>query len=127
MADENKITNESLTEDELDKVTGGTIAETMADGFDLYRRGLVDKVYVGSERTRKVINFFGNDYKDHGGLFEPNEYYDKLGKPTSRENFWKDFDLQNQTEPVPVSDVVREKLAPNKETVLAPGMVLCPA
>ena len=125
MAEENKITNESLTENELDKITGGTTAETAADSFALYRRGLVDKVYVGSERTRRVINFFGNDYKDHGGLFKPNEYYDKSGKPTTRENFWKEFDLQNQTEPVPVSDVIKEKLTPNKEAVLVPGLVVC--
>ena len=125
MADEKKIyDDEIITDDELEKVAGGTIAETVADSFDLYRRGLVDKVYVGSERTRQVMNFRGNEYKDHGGLFKPNEYYDKLGNPTSRENFWKEFDIQNQTEPIPVSDVLKEKLKPNEEKVLVPGLVL---
>ena len=125
MAKEDKCADEIMSDNELDNVAGGTIAETAADSFELYRRGLTDKVYVGSERTRRVINFKGNEYKDHGGLFKPNEYYDKIGNPTSRENFWKEFDLQNQTEPVPISDVIKEKLTPNKEAVLVPGLVVC--
>ena len=126
MAVENKLVDEKLSEEDLDKITGGTIAETAADSFALYRRGLTDKVYVGSERTRRVINFKGNEYKDHGGLFKPNEYYDKLGNPTSRENFWKEFDMQNQTEAVPVSDVIKEKLAPKEGSLVMGGLVLCP-
>ena len=126
MADKDKFTDEKLSEEYLDKVTGGTIAETAADSFALYRRGLTNKVYVGSERTRRVINFRGNEYKDHGGLFKPNEYYDKLGNPTSRENFWKEFDMQNQTEAVPVSDIIKEKLAPKEGSLVMGGLVLCP-
>ena len=126
MAEKDKFANEMLNNDELDKVTGGTIAETAADSFALYRRGLTDKVYVGSERTRRVINFKGNEYKDHGGLFKPNEYYDKMGNPTSRENFWKEFDSQNQTEAIPVSDVIKEKLAPKEGSLVMGGLVLCP-
>ena len=126
MAEEGKIADEMLSEEDLDKITGGTIAETAADSFALYRRGLTDKAYVGSERTRRVINFRGNEYKDHGGLFKPNEYYDKAGNLTSRENFWKEFDLQNQTEPVPVSDVIKEKLAPKEGSLVMGGLVLCP-
>lgn len=126
MADKDKFADEVMNEDELDNVAGGTIAETAADSLDLYRRGLTDEIYVGSERTRKVINFRGNKYQDHGGLFKPNEYYDKLGNPTSRENFWKEFDLQNQTEAIPVSDVIKEKLAPKENPVLVGGLVLCP-
>ena len=126
MAVEDKFADEELNEEDLDKVTGGTIAETVADSFALYRRGLTDKVYVGSERTRRVMNFRGNEYKDHGGLFKPNEYYDKSGNPTSRENFWQEFDMQNQTEPVPVSDVIKEKLAPKEGSLAMGGLVLCP-
>lgn len=126
MADKDKFADEVMNEDELDNVAGGTIAETAADSLDLYRRGLTDEIYVGSERTRKVINFRGNKYQDHGGLFKPNEYYDKLGNPTSRENFWKEFDQQNQTEAIPVSDVIKEKLAPKENPVLVGGLVLCP-
>ena len=126
MAEKDKFANEMLNNDELDKVTGGTIAETAADSFALYRRGLTDKVYVGSERTRRVINFKGNEYKDHGGLFKPNEYYDKMGNPTSRENFWKEFDSQNQTEAIPVSDVIKEKLAPKEGSLVMGALVLCP-
>ena len=126
MADKDKFADEVMSEDELYNVAGGTIAETAADSFDLYRRGLTDKIFVGSERTRRVINFKGNKYQDHGGLFNPNEYYDKLGNPTNRENFWKEFDLQNQTEAVPISDVIKEKLAPKENPVLVGGLVLCP-
>jgi len=127
MAVENKFADEILSDDELDNVAGGTIAETVADNLELYRRGLTDKMYVGSERTRRVINFKGNEYKDHGGLFKANEYYDKSGNLTSRENFWKEFDLQNQTEAVPVSDVIKEKLAPKEGSLIMGGLVLCPA
>lgn len=126
MADKDKFADEVISDDELNNVAGGTIAETVADSFDLYRRGLTDKIYVGSERTRRVINFKGNEYKDHGGLFKPNEYYDKSGNPTSRENFWKEFDKQNQTEPIPVSDVIKEKLAPKQGSLVMGGLVLCP-
>ena len=126
MADKDKFADEVMSEDELYNVAGGTIAETAADSFDLYRRGLTDKIFVGSERTRRVINFKGNKYQDHGGLFKPNEYYDKLGNPTTRENFWKELDMQNQTEAVPFSDVIKEKLAPKENPVLVGGLVLCP-
>ena len=127
MADKDEFADEMLSEKDLDKVTGGTIAETVADSFALYRRGLTDKVYAGSERTRRVMNFRGNDYKDNGGLFKPNEYYDKFGNLTSRENYWKEFDMKNQTEPVPVTEVIKEKLAPKESPVLVGGLVLCPA
>ena len=126
MADKDKYADEVMIDDELDNVTGGTIAETAADSFALYRRGLTDKAYVGSERTSRVINFKGNEYKPHGGLFKPNEYYDKAGNPTSRENFWKEFDMQNQTEAVPVTDVIKEKLAPKEGSLVMGGLVLCP-
>ena len=126
MADKDKIADEVMKDDELDNVTGGTIAETAADSFALYRRGLTDKAYVGSERTSRVINFKGNEYKPHGGLFKPNEYYDKAGNPTSRENFWKEFDMQNQTEAVPVTDVIKEKLVPKEGSLVMCGLVLCP-
>ena len=126
MADKDKLADEVMKDDELDNVTGGTIAETAADSFALYRRGLTDKAYVGSERTSRVINFKGNEYKPHGGLFKPNEYYDKAGNPTSRENFWKEFDMQNQTEAVPVTDVIKEKLAPKEGSLVMGGLVLCP-
>ena len=126
MAEKKKFADEMMSDDELDNVAGGTVAETAADSFDLYRRGLVDKIYVGSERTRRVINFKGNAYQDHGGLFKPNEYYDKSGNPTTRENFWKEFDIKNQTEPVPVSDVIKEKWTPKEGTIVAGGLVLCP-
>ena len=126
MADKDKFAKEVMRDDELDNVTGGTIAETAADSFALYRRGLTDKAYVGSERTSRVINFKGNEYKPHGGLFKPNEYYDKAGNPTSRENFWKEFDMQNQTEAVPVTDVIKEKLAPKEGSLVMGGLVLCP-
>lgn len=122
MADENKISDE-----QLDSVTGGTIAETAADSFALYRRGLVEDIYVGSWRTRKVMNIMGYKYEDKGGLFKPNEYFDRLGNPISRGEFWEDFDKQHQTEAVPVVDVVREKIASGMEESFAEKKILCPA
>ena len=126
MAEDKKFADETLYEDELDKVTGGTIAETFADSFDLYRRGLVEDVYVGSERTRNAINAMGYKYGDKGGLFKPNEYFDRLGNPVSRGEFWEDFDKQHQTEAVPVADVIRERLAGAMEDSLVKEKVLCP-
>ena len=127
MTDEKNFAEEKISEDELDKVTGGTIAETAADSFDLYRRGLVEDIYVGSNRTTRVINAMGYKYKDHGGLFKPNEYFNHLGKPVSRGKFWEDFDKQHQTEAVPVVDVIREKISENMEKSLAQEKIFCPA
>ena len=127
MTDKKIFAKEEISEDELDKVTGGTIAETAADSFDLYRRGLVEDIYVGSNRTTRVINAMGYKYKDHGGLFKPNEYFDHLGKPVSRGKFWEDFDKQHQTEAVPVVDVIREKISENMEKSLAQEKIFCPA
>lgn len=121
------MADEKLSEEELDKVTGGTIAETAADSFDLYRRGLVEDVYVGSERTRRAINTLGYKYGDKGGLFKPNEYYDRLGNPVDRGQFWQDLDKQYQTEAVPVIDVIREKTAQCVEGALADKKILSPA
>ena len=127
MAKEDKFSDEMLNDDELDKVTGGTIAETAADSFDLYRRGLVEDIYVGSNRTHCAINAMGFKYKDHGGLFRPNEYFNHLGKPVSRGKFWEDFDKQHQTEAVPVIDVIRDKISENMEKSLAQEKIFCPA
>ena len=126
MANEN-LKDEIIDEEELDSVTGGTIAETAADSFALYRRGLVEDPYVGSRRTRTVMNVMGHKYEDKGGLFKPNEYFDRLGNPVSREKFWEDFDKQHQTEAVPVADVIRERLAGAMEDSLVKEKVFCPA
>jgi len=126
MANEN-LKDEMLDEEELDAVTGGTIAETAADSFDLYRRGLVEDPYVGSRRVRTVMNVMGHKYRDKGGLFKPNEYFDRLGNPVSRGEFWDDFDKEHQTEAVPVTDVIRERFSEAIETNLAKEKVLCPA
>lgn len=123
----NKIEDEVMREDELDNVTGGTIAETAADSFDLYRRGLVENMYVGSERTRDAINAMGYKYDDNGGLFKPNNYYDHLGNPVDRGKFWKDFDKQTQAEAVSVIDVIREKMIPNVNESFAEKKIFCPA
>ena len=42
MIDEKKIANAAMSEEELDQVAGGTIAETVVDNNLLYERGLVD-------------------------------------------------------------------------------------
>ena len=125
MAEDKKITD-GMIDDELDKVAGGTIVETAADSFDLYRRGLVEDMYVGSRRTRKVINMMGYKYGDKGGLFQPNEYFDRLGNPVDRGTFWENFDKEHQTEAVPVVDAIREKMAENVQESIAREKVLCP-
>ena len=99
MADEKKIADEMLTDEELDGVAGGTRGETYDDGKELYKRGLLSAEDASScSPVRELLHNMGySGYKDRGGIFNDNVYTDKSGNIVSRENFWKNFDAENGT------------------------------
>ena len=101
MAEEDKIADEMLTEEELDGVAGGTRAETYADGDELVKRGLISEDDAwSSSKVREAIHKLGYKYKDHGGIeifgAKSNEYFNKKGESVTREEFWKNFDAENK-------------------------------
>ena len=49
MAEEKILKDDLLSEEELDKVAGGTIAETVKDTQFLHALGLLDRAYTASE------------------------------------------------------------------------------
>lgn len=99
MADEKILDSELLSEDELDNIAGGNRIETLLDGEELVKRGLLSsKDALHSEPVRNLLHKMGyTDYKDNGGLINANVYTDKNGKVVTREDFWKNFDVENGT------------------------------
>lgn len=98
MADE-KFTNEIMSDDELDGVAGGTRLETYKDGDELYKRGLLsEEDALSSAPVRDKLHELGYaGYKDNGGIINGNIYTDKNGNTITREQFWKNFDVENNT------------------------------
>ena len=102
MKDEKIFKDEILSDEELENVAGGTIDQTLADGNELYKRGLLSSGdALHSTPVRELLHKMGYKYVDHGGikLFggKDNEYFDKAGESVSREDFWKNFDAENGT------------------------------
>ena len=99
MADENILKDEVLSDEELDGVAGGTIIETLQDGDELYKRGLLSaENSIHSTPVRELLHKMGYaGYKDNGGLLNANIYTDKSGNTITREQFWKNFDAENGT------------------------------
>ena len=99
MAEEKKIADEIMSDDDLDGVAGGTRLETYADGDELYKRGLLSaEDALSSSPVREKLHelgYFG--YKDKGGIINGNIYTDKSGNTITREDFWKNFDAENGT------------------------------
>ncbi|WP_303840495.1 hypothetical protein [Selenomonas ruminantium] len=84
--------------DELDRVAGGTIIETVADSVELYKRGLLNSDYESCEAVRNKLHDLGyGGYVDNGGLAKGNIYTDKDGNTISRKQFWANFDKENNT------------------------------
>ncbi|MBQ9442188.1 MAG: hypothetical protein IJU55_04180 [Selenomonadaceae bacterium] len=102
MKDEKILQEEMLSDDELEKVAGGTRIETFQDGNELYKRGLLNgDDALSSSKVREAIHKLGYKYVDHGGVKmfggKDNEYFNKAGESISREEFWKNFDAENGT------------------------------
>jgi len=99
MAEDKKIAEEMLTDEELDGVAGGTRLETFADGNELYKRGLLSADdALSAAPVRNMLHKMGYaGYEDKGGLINANIYTDKQGNTISREEFWKNFDKENGT------------------------------
>ena len=100
MKDEKILQDEMLSDDELEKVAGGTRLETYADGDELYKRGLLSEDdALHSTPVRELLHKMGyTGYKDNGGIINGNIYTDKQGNTISREDFWKNFDAENNTQ-----------------------------
>ena len=72
--------------------------ETMSDGEELYKRGLLDKRTIKCEPIREMLHKLGyTGYQDDGGFVNGNIYTDKKGNMISREKFWENFDAENGT------------------------------
>lgn len=93
------LQDEILSENELENVAGGTIFETLSDGEELYKRGLLSFAdSIHSTPVRETLHKMGyTDYKDNGGITNGNIYTDKNGNQISRKEFWKNFDKENNT------------------------------
>ena len=99
---DDKFADEMLTDDELDKIAGGTGIETFDDGCELYNRGLIsEEDIVNFSKVSETLHNLGYKYKynEEMGIFksEYNEYFTKDGVSVSRDNFWKNFDAENGT------------------------------
>lgn len=102
MKDEKILQEEMMSDEELEKVAGGTRDQTYADGKELYKRGLLSSEdALSSTPVREAIHKLGYKYVDHGGVKifggKDNEYFNKAGESVSREDFWKNFDAENGT------------------------------
>ena len=93
------LKDEILNDEELDRVAGGTILETFADGNELYKRGLISADdALKSAPVRDMLHKMGYaGYQDKGGIMNGNIYTDKQGKTVTRDEFWKNFDADNNT------------------------------
>lgn len=94
MADKKIYDDELLSDDELDKVTGGTSAELGGDFYQLLARGLV-KIYADFDTVMGKLN--SNGYKVVYNHPEENEYYNRQGQRITRQEFWHNFDAENGT------------------------------
>ena len=100
MPDEKKIADEVLSENELDNIAGGTREETLADGAELHKRGLLtEKEAAHATHVYYTLYKMGyTGYKDNGGS-TANVYTDKNGNVITREEFWKNFNAENGINP----------------------------
>ena len=99
MAEEKILKDEILKDEQLDNVAGGTRLETLADGNELYKRGLLsEEDILSSSRVRDLLHKMGySGYVDKGGIMNGNIYTDKKGNVITRDQFWKNFDAENGT------------------------------
>jgi hypothetical protein len=97
--------NKKLNLQELEKVAGGTIYESVSDGTELYRRGLLDKDINNTKTIRDKMHSLGyTGYIAMDG-FKNNIYKDKQGNIVTRQQFWKNFDAENGTQIIRSSKV----------------------
>lgn len=104
MNDEKFLEEEMLDDEQLDNVVGGNGAETISDGEELYKRGLLhsnrdkfskEKIYACLQ-AKGYSGYEILDFEILGGG-RNNIYRDKSGNVISRETFWANFDAENGT------------------------------
>ena len=101
MSEGKKFADEVMSDEDLEKVSGGTREETLADGNELYKRGLLMEDQVDCPFAVHVLlhqmGYKGYQYKR--GRYEYNIYTDKSGNQITRKQFWENFDAENATKP----------------------------
>ena len=103
MADEKKITDEILNDEELEQVAGGNYFESMSDAQKFENLGIkISEKNIGGMpilmhdefvKLRETFKIYGVEIKDHGGLINDNEYFIN-GNQVSRDDAWKHIESQ---------------------------------
>ena len=88
---------EQLSDEELEKIAGGTRIETFGDGFLLCDRGLIDRKDVTNiKKVSDYMHSLGYKYEVSPDP-ENNKYFNKKGESVTRDEFWDNFDAENGT------------------------------
>ena len=96
MANEDKIAKEMLTDEELDKVAGGGLTDTVRDGLQLYLRGKLSFEQVNdTSLIAKTLHDMGYSGYKQTGLLVDNVYTDKSCNTLSGPAFWQKFGEEN--------------------------------
>ena len=90
--DMKKMKGKALSDEQMEKVAGGTYFDSMEVANFLQKAGYKDVlesgVAVKFDAMRTAIDKLGFESKDHGGLFNANTYKEKAtGKEFTQEEF----------------------------------------
>lgn len=88
--------NEILSDEQLEKVSGGGFSDTVRDGVQLYLHGKIsiDEIYDNANIT-KILHGMGYTGYQQTDLTKDNVYTDKSGNVLSGPAFWKKFGADN--------------------------------
>ena len=96
MAEEKKISNEVMSDAELDGVAGGGLTDTVRDGMQLYLRGFLSfEQAQDTALITKTLHGMGYSGYKQTGLLVDNIYTDRSGNSMSGPDFWKKFGKEN--------------------------------
>ena len=101
MIDNKILSNAAMSDDELEQVAGGNRRETRADGFELFKRGLIHNGYTPDDVNNVMHQTGYSGYQGISKAVGDNVYTDKSGNNITREEFWNNFDAENGTKILP--------------------------
>lgn len=88
-----EMMEKTLTEEQLDDVAGGTLAESQEVAAFLKKAGYKDVLKgdkVNYDAMRKVISKLGFNCEDHGGFFHGNKYEERsTGRTLKQKDFMR--------------------------------------
>ena len=91
-----KFTDEMLSDEQLDDVSGGGLTDIARDGLQLYLRGKLSfEQAQDAELITKTIHGMGYSGYKQTGLLQDNVYTDRNGNTMSGSDFWKKFGEEN--------------------------------